>query len=62
MRITDALGKGKGTLSFEIFPPKGDFNRQEVSALLAALSVIAPRAEYEAAVAALPPTAPSGLT
>ena len=42
MRITDALGKGKGTLSFEIFPPKGDFNRQEVSALLAALSPLHP--------------------
>ena len=42
MKITDAIGKGKGTLSFEIFPPKGDFNRQDVTDLLAALSPLRP--------------------
>ena len=42
MRITDAIGKGKGTLSFEIFPPKGDFDAQGVRALLAALSPLHP--------------------
>lgn len=42
MKITDAIGKGKGTLSFEIFPPKGEFNRQDVRALLAALSPLRP--------------------
>ena len=42
MKIQNAIGKGKGTLSFEIFPPKGDFNRQEVNSLLSALSPLHP--------------------
>lgn len=42
MKITDAIGKGKGTLSFEIFPPKGEFDRQGVRALLSALSPLHP--------------------
>ena len=42
MKITDAIGKGKGTLSFEIFPPKGDFDVQGVRALLSALSPLHP--------------------
>ena len=42
MKIQNSIGKGKGTLSFEIFPPKGDFNRQEVNSLLSALSPLHP--------------------
>ena len=42
MRIDQAIGKGKGTLSFEIFPPKGDFNADEVRALLSSLSPLNP--------------------
>ena len=42
MKITDVLQKGKGTLSFEIFPPKGDFDVQGVRSLLGALSPLSP--------------------
>jgi len=42
MKISEVIGKGKGTLSFEIFPPKGDFNASDVRALLAALSPLDP--------------------
>ena len=42
MKISEALKKGKGTLSFEIFPPKGDFNAEDVRALLSALSPLDP--------------------
>ena len=42
MKVTQAIGKGKGTLSFEIFPPKGEFNVQGVRTLLAALSPLRP--------------------
>ena len=42
MRIDQAVKKGKGTLSFEIFPPKGDFHIDEVRALLSALSPLRP--------------------
>ena len=42
MKITDVIRKGNGTLSFEIFPPKGDFDAAGVRALLAELSPLAP--------------------
>ena len=42
MRITDVLRKGKGTLSFEIFPPKGDFDANAVRALLGELAPLSP--------------------
>ena len=42
MKINQAIGKGKGTLSFEIFPPKGDFNASEVRSLLSSLSPLNP--------------------
>ena len=42
MKISEALKKGKGTLSFEIFPPKGDFNAEDVRVLLSALSPLDP--------------------
>ena len=42
MKIDNAVGKGKGTLSFEIFPPKGDFNADEVRGLLSSLSRFKP--------------------
>ena len=42
MKISEVLKKGKGTLSFEIFPPKGDFNAEEVRALLSSLSPLDP--------------------
>ena len=42
MKISDVLQKGKGTLSFEIFPPKGDFDVQGVRSLLGALSPLSP--------------------
>ncbi len=42
MRITDVIGKNKGTLSFEIFPPKGDFDPEGVRNLLSELSPLAP--------------------
>ena len=42
MKISQVIGKGKGTLSFEIFPPKGDFHADEVRALLSSLSPLKP--------------------
>ena len=42
MKIAEVIGKRKGTLSFEIFPPKGDFDMQGVRDLLAALSPLSP--------------------
>ena len=42
MKITDVIKKGKGTLSFEIFPPKGDFDVNGVRSLLAELSPLHP--------------------
>ena len=42
MKISDVLKKGKGTLSFEIFPPKGDFDVAGVRDLLGALSPLHP--------------------
>ena len=42
MKITNKIGKGKGTLSFEIFPPKGDFDPQGVRGLLSALTPLRP--------------------
>ena len=42
MKISQVIGKGKGTLSFEIFPPKGDFHTDEVRALLSSLSPLKP--------------------
>jgi len=42
MKVTEAIGKHKGTLSFEIFPPKGDFDVQGVRALLSELSPLHP--------------------
>ena len=42
MKITDVVKKGKGTLSFEIFPPKGDFDVQAVRNLLSALTPLSP--------------------
>ena len=42
MKIDRVIGKGKGTLSFEIFPPKGDFNVSEVRSLLSALTPLHP--------------------
>lgn len=42
MKISEVLKKGKGTLSFEIFPPKGDFDVQAVRDLLGALSPLDP--------------------
>ena len=42
MKIADVLKKGKGTLSFEIFPPKGDFDVAAVRGLLSSLSPLSP--------------------
>lgn len=42
MKISDAIKKGKGTLSFEIFPPKGDFDVAGVRTLLGALTPLRP--------------------
>ena len=42
MRITDVIKKGKGTLSFEIFPPKGDFDAAVVRTLLGELAPLSP--------------------
>ena len=42
MKITDVIGKGKGTLSFEIFPPKGDFDVTGVRSLLSELTPLRP--------------------
>ena len=42
MRIDQVIGKGKGTLSFEIFPPKGAFDASEVRTLLSALTPLNP--------------------
>ena len=42
MRIDDALKKGKGTLSFEIFPPKGDFNKEAIRSMLGELAPLSP--------------------
>ena len=42
MKISQAIEKGKGTLSFEIFPPKGDFNAEEVRSLLCSLTPLRP--------------------
>ena len=42
MKISEAIGKGKGTLSFEIFPPKGDFDQNAVRELLSALTPLSP--------------------
>ena len=42
MRITDVIKKGGKTLSFEIFPPKGDFDAAAVRTLLGELSPLAP--------------------
>ena len=42
MRITDVVKKGAGTLSFEIFPPKGDFDAAAVRALLGELAPLDP--------------------
>ena len=42
MKITEALKKAKNSLSFEIFPPKGDFDPACVKALLGDLSPLAP--------------------
>ncbi len=42
MKINQVIGKRKGTLSFEIFPPKGDFNSGEVRELLSSLSLLNP--------------------
>jgi len=42
MKVNEILKKGKGTLSFEIFPPKGDFNVTEVRSMLSALTPLNP--------------------
>ena len=42
MKISRVIGKSKGTLSFEIFPPKGDFNESEIRTLLSALTPLSP--------------------
>lgn len=42
MRIDQVLQKHKGTLSFEIFPPKGEFNKESVKLLLDNLCPLMP--------------------
>ena len=42
MRITDALHKEGKTLSFEIFPPKGDFDKDAVRSLLGEIAPLSP--------------------
>ena len=42
MRITDVVKKGGRTLSFEIFPPKGDFDADAVRVLLGELAPLFP--------------------
>ena len=42
MKVNEILKKGKGTLSFEIFPPKGNFNVTEVRSMLSALTPLNP--------------------
>ncbi len=42
MKISQSIGKNKGTLSFEIFPPKGEFHADEVRAMLSALRPLNP--------------------
>ena len=42
MRITDIYGGNKTPISFEIFPPKGDLNPDDVRAMLRALSGVSP--------------------
>lgn len=42
MKITDAIRKRGNTLSFEIFPPKGEFDVALVRSLLSSLSPLAP--------------------
>jgi len=42
MKVNEVLKKGKGTLSFEIFPPKGEFNSTEVRSMLSALTPLKP--------------------
>ena len=42
MKICQAIKKNKGTLSFEIFPPKGEFDVRDVRSLLSALTPLSP--------------------